>query len=35
VGPDGLTGAPFTDKKARDDVVRASNGSFIGPVSEF
>lgn len=35
VGPDGLTGAPFTDSKARDDIVRASNGSFIGPVSEF
>ncbi len=35
VGPDGKTGAPFTDKKARDDIVRASNGSFIGPVSEF
>ena len=35
VGPDGLTGAPFTDKKSRDDIVRASNGAFIGPVSEF
>ena len=34
-GPDGLTGAPFTDKKARDDIVRASNGSWIGPVYEF
>ena len=35
MGPDGRTGAPFTDAKARDDIVRASNGSFIGPVSEF
>jgi len=35
VGPDGKTGAPFTDAKARDDIVRASNGSFIGPASEF
>ncbi len=34
-GPDGLTGAPFTDAKARDDIVRASNGSWIGPVYEF
>lgn len=34
-GPDGLTGAPFTDSKARDDIVRASNGSWIGPVYEF
>ena len=35
MGPDGQTGAPFTDSKSRDDIVRASNGSFIGPVSEF
>jgi general secretion pathway protein G len=35
MGPDGKTGAPFTDSKSRDDIVRASNGAFIGPVSEF
>jgi general secretion pathway protein G len=35
MGADGVTGAPFTDKKSRDDIVRASNGAFIGPVSEF
>jgi len=35
VGPDGKTGAPFTDSKSRDDIVRASNGAFIGPVYEF
>ena len=35
MGADGLTGAPFTDRKSRDDIVRASNGAFIGPVSEF
>jgi general secretion pathway protein G len=35
MGPDGLTGAPFTDRKARDDIVRASNGGYIGPVTEF
>ena len=35
MGPDGKTGAPFTDSKARDDIVRASNGGYIGPVSEF
>ncbi len=35
VGPDGKSGAPFTAKASRDDIVRASNGSFIGPVSEF
>lgn len=35
MGPDGKSGAPFTAKASRDDIVRASNGSFIGPVSEF
>ena len=35
MGPDGRTGAPFTDSKARDDIVRASNGGYIGPVTEF
>jgi general secretion pathway protein G len=34
-GPDGETGAPFTNQKSRDDIVRASNGAFIGPVYEF
>jgi len=34
-GADGLTGAAFTNSKSRDDIVRASNGAFIGPVSEF
>jgi general secretion pathway protein G len=35
MGADGLTGAAFTNSKSRDDIVRASNGAFIGPVSEF
>jgi len=35
MGPDGKSVAPFTAKASRDDIVRASNGSFIGPVSEF
>ena len=35
MGPDGDSKAPFTAKASRDDIVRASNGSFIGPVSEF
>ena len=34
-GPDGDSGAPFTAKASHDDIVRASNGAFIGPVSEF
>ena len=35
MGPDGDSRAPFTAKASRDDIVRASNGGFIGPVSEF
>jgi general secretion pathway protein G len=35
MGADGRTGAPFTDSKSRDDIVRASNGAFIGPVTDF
>jgi len=35
MGPDGDSGAPFTAKASHDDIVRASNGAFIGPVSEF
>jgi general secretion pathway protein G len=34
-GPDGDSKAPFTAKASRDDIVRASDGNFIGPVSEF
>lgn len=35
MGPDGKSRPPFTAKASRDDIVRASNGSWIGPVSEF
>jgi len=35
MGPDGDSQAPFTAQTSRDDIVRASNGAFIGPVSEF
>ena len=35
MGPDGDSKPPFTAKASRDDIVRASNGGFIGPVSEF
>jgi general secretion pathway protein G len=35
MGPDGKSKAPFTAAPSRDDIVRASNGSWIGPVSEF
>lgn len=35
MGPDGRTSAPFTAKAARDDIVRANNGRYVGPASEF
>lgn len=35
MGPDGESKAPFTAKASRDDIVRARNGQFIGPVSAF
>jgi len=35
MGPDGKSRPPFTAKASRDDIVRASNGNWIGPVSEF
>jgi len=34
-GKDGLTRAPFTHSESHDDVVRASNGAFIGLAEEF
>jgi general secretion pathway protein G len=35
MGPDGQSKPPFTAAASRDDIVRASNGGFIGPVSDF
>jgi len=35
VGPDGVTQAPFTAGESRDDIVRANNGGFVGPVALF
>ena len=35
MGPDGKSRPPFTAKASRDDIIRASNGNWIGPVSEF
>ncbi len=34
-GPDGKSVAPFTAKASRDDIVRANNGGYIGPVSGY
>ncbi|MBW1721966.1 MAG: prepilin-type N-terminal cleavage/methylation domain-containing protein [Deltaproteobacteria bacterium] len=35
MGPDGISKPPLTAKASRDDIVRADNGGFIGPASEF
>jgi general secretion pathway protein G len=35
MGKDGQSGAPLTAKQSRDDIVRASNGGFIGLASDF
>jgi general secretion pathway protein G len=35
IGPDGKSVAPFTAKDSKDDIVRANNGRYIGPVSNY
>lgn len=35
MGPDGETTAPLTARKSRDDIIRAGDGAFVGPASEF
>ena len=34
-GPDGDSKPPLTAKASRDDIIRANDGSFVGPASEF
>ncbi len=34
-GPDGLSATPFTAAEARDDIVRAYNGTYFGIVSDL
>ena len=34
-GPDGNSTAPFTANASRDDIARANNGGYIGPVSKY
>lgn len=34
-GADGQSKAQITQKESLDDVIRASNGAFVGPASEF
>lgn len=35
MGPDGDSKSPFTAKASRDDIVRANDGQYIGPVSLY
>lgn len=35
MGQDGKTNQTFTAKASQDDIVRANNGRFIGPVTEY
>jgi general secretion pathway protein G len=35
VGPDGRSVPPLTAHHSQDDIVRARNGAYIGPASEF
>jgi general secretion pathway protein G len=35
IGPDGVTARPFNAGPARDDIVRANNGAFIGVAEEY
>ena len=35
MGPDGKTKAPITAKASYDDIIRASDGGYVGPVSEY
>ena len=34
-GKDGKSSTPFTAKTSRDDIVRANNGRYVGPVSDY
>jgi len=35
MGPDGRSAPPLTAQMSRDDIVRANNGAYIGPASEY
>jgi general secretion pathway protein G len=35
MGPDGESRPPLTARHSRDDIIRATDGEFIGPASEF
>ncbi|MCF8062742.1 MAG: type II secretion system protein GspG [Deltaproteobacteria bacterium] len=35
MGPDGRTAPPLTSKLSRDDIIRATDGGYIGPASQY
>lgn len=35
IGPDGKSATPLTAAISRDDIVRARNGSFVGPAKDY
>jgi general secretion pathway protein G len=35
MGKDGATTSPLTAKASRDDVIRANNGQYVGPVEKY
>ncbi len=35
MGPDGKSMAPLTAKDSRDDIIRASNGAYMGPAEDY
>jgi len=35
MGPDGVSKPPFTAQASRDDIVRANDGRYVGPASEY
>ncbi len=35
MGPDGKSKAPLTAKDSRDDIIRASNGAYMGPAEDY
>jgi general secretion pathway protein G len=35
MGPDGKTTAPLTAKAARDDIIRANDGAYVGPAAGY
>jgi general secretion pathway protein G len=35
MGPDGASSPPLTAKASQDDIIRAADGSYVGPAADF